>query len=131
MIGIDTNVLVRFIVRDDPSQTTLATAFINSLTAQSPGFISLVVLAELYWVMNHSYKASRTGIIRTVETLLLSSELIVEEADLVQEALAMYEHSNADFDDCLIAKCAYKSGCQEVVTFDRKAARGIGLRLLA
>ena len=131
MTGIDTNVLVRFIVRDDPSQTALATAFINSLTVESPGFISLVVLAELYWVLNHSYKSSRTGISRTMETLLLSSELFVEDAELVQEALTMYQYTNADFDDCLIAKCAYQSGCQEVVTFDRKAARGIGLRLLA
>jgi len=131
LTGIDTNVLVRFIVRDDPSQTALATAFINSLTVESPGFISLVVLAELYWVLNHSYKSSRTGISRTMETLLLSSELFVEDAELVQEALTMYQYTNADFDDCLIAKCAYQSGCQEVVTFDRKAARGIGLRLLA
>ena len=130
LTGIDTNVLVRFITRDDPYQTSLATVFMDSLTIESPGFISLVVLAELFWVLNHSYKASRTSIIRTLKTLLSSSELFVEDTELVYEALAMYQETNADFDDCLIAKCAYRSGCQDVVAFDRKAARDIGMRVL-
>jgi len=130
LTGIDTNVLVRFIVRDDPYQTSLATTFMNTLTIESPGFISLVVLAELFWVLNHSYKTSRASIVRTLKALLSSSELFVEDTELVYEALAMYQETNADFDDCLIVKCAYRSGCLDLVTFDRKAARDIGMRVL-
>lgn len=130
MTGIDTNVLVRFITRDDPFQTSLASGFMNSLTIASPGFISLVVLAELFWVLNHSYKTSRTSIVRTLEALLLTSEFILEDPELVYEALKMYKDKNADFDDCLIAKCAHRSGCHTVVTFDCKAARSIGMTLL-
>jgi len=130
LTGMDTNVLVRYITRDDPYQTQLATAFMNSLTVEFPGFISLVVLAELFWVLGHSYKTSRIRIIYILQALLSSSELFIEDTELVYEAIGMYEETGADFDDCLIAQCAYKSGCQNVVTFDRKAARAIGMRLL-
>jgi predicted nucleic-acid-binding protein len=130
LTGIDTNVLVRYITRDDPYQTQIATTFMNSLTVEFPGFISLVVLAELFWVLDHSYKTSRTRIIYILQALLSSSELFIEDTELVYEAIAMYEETSADFDDCLIAQCAYESGCQNVVTFDRKAARAIGMRLL-
>ena len=102
----------------------------SSLTAESAGYISLIVIAELYWVLNHSVKASRENIRRTFETLLFSAELVIEKSELVMDALQKYQNGSADFDDYLIASCALRAGCGEIVTFDRKASRMADLRLL-
>ena len=130
MIGIDTNVLIRFIVRDDPEQTRLATSFIDSLTYEDPGFITLVSIAEIYWVLDHSFKTSRNEIYLTIQSLLTSREIVIEDDFLVHAALQHYLQTNADFDDCLIAECSRARGCDSIVTFDKKAARAIGFTLL-
>jgi predicted nucleic-acid-binding protein len=131
MIGIDTNVLVRFIVRDDPEQASIATAFIESLSVDNPAFLTLVTVAELYWVLDHTYKASREQIYNIFHSLLTSEDLVIEDAELVQEALRRYSQSNADFDDCLISSCSVAGGCESIVTFDKQAAKLLGMTLLA
>jgi|SRR5580698_9740326 predicted nucleic-acid-binding protein len=130
MIGIDTNVLIRFIVRDDEAQTSAAAALIDSLTPENPGFITLVSIAELYWVLDHSYKSTRDEIYTVFQSLLTSKEIIVEDAAIVHAALHLYSATNADFDDCLIAGCSRAAGCDLVLTFDKKAAKAIGMTLL-
>jgi|TARA_R110001606_G_scaffold50742_4_gene126947 predicted nucleic-acid-binding protein len=131
LIGIDTNVVVRFLVQDDDEQSPAATRLMESLSADNPGFISAVVLAEISWVLARAYKSSREDIANAVEGLLRSQELILENAEAAYRALAVYRGSNAvDFADTFIAQTAALAGAQETVTFDRKASSEAGMKLL-
>jgi predicted nucleic-acid-binding protein len=130
MTGLDTNVLVRYLTLDDVRQTALAVDVFESLSADSPGFVSLVVIIELVWVLESSYNFRRDRIVETIDALLRSQELVVERADAVRQALRQFAASRADFADCLIERCCREAGCQSTVTFDRKAAAA-GMRLIA
>ncbi len=130
MIGLDTNVLVRYIAQDDPGQAAAATALIESLSADAPGFVTLVSAVELVWVLKACYGANRDSIAEVLETLLRTKELIVERNDVVWQALRRYRDTQADFADCLIERCAHAAGCEYVVTFDRMAVRDAGMRLI-
>ena len=131
MIGLDTNVLVRYLVQDDEVQSSIASKIIDGLTRDDPGFISSVVLAEISWVLAISYKIGREEVGEVIEALLRSHELVFENAEAKYRALAVYrDGSSVDFADALIAETAKLSGARETVTFDRKAARESGMRLL-
>ena len=131
MIGLDTNVVVRFLVQDDQVQSAIANRFMSRLGREKPGFISSVVLAEITWVLSRAYKSSREDIARAIEGLLHSAELIVENADAAYRALAIYQASpSAEFADALIAETASLAGAAETVTFDKNAASSLGMRLL-
>jgi len=131
VIGLDTNVVIRFIAQDDEIQSPVATRFISRLSREQPGFISAVVLAEITWVLSRAYKASREDTAKAVEGLLRSAELVVENAEAAYRALAVYQAStSAEFADALIAEIAAIAGARETVSFDRRAAAEIGMRLL-
>jgi predicted nucleic-acid-binding protein len=130
LIGLDTNVLVRYITQDDPDQTKIASSLIRSRTADSPGYVSLVTIGEPYWVLRRSFKTPRVGILVAFEALLHSEELVIQEGRLVEEALMRAILGNADFSDCLIECCSRAAGCTAVYTFDRKAAKSAGMQLL-
>jgi predicted nucleic-acid-binding protein len=130
MIGLDTNILVRFITQDHPAQSASATRLIDSLSSDVPGYLSLVVIAELIWVLQFSYRFDKHEIERVIERLLRSKELILEKKDTVSQALTTFRTSRADFADCLIERCGRSAGCQHVVTFDKNAAAS-GMRLLS
>ena len=129
MIGLDTNVVVRYLTHDDPTQTAAAMKAMNLLSADSPGFLSLIVIAELVWVLESFYRFRRNEIEQVIDTLLRSKELIIERADIVSQALRVFRSSRADFADCLIERCAHAAECQYTLTFDQHAA-GAGMRLL-
>ena len=103
---------------------------INSLSSDSTGFISLIVIAELVWVLTISYGFEKKEIEQVLETLLRSRELVTERAEIVSQALRAFSAGSADFADCLIERCAHAAACQYTVTFDRKAATVTGMRLL-
>ncbi len=131
MIGLDTNVVVRFLAQDDETQSPVATRLINRLTAVNPGFISAVVLAEITWVLSRAYKSSRDDIAAAVEGLLRSSELVVENAPAAYRALGVYRGAaSAEYADALINETAALAGASETVTFDARAASELGMRLL-
>jgi len=131
MIGLDTNVVVRFLAQDDPVQSPVATRLISRLTRERPGFISAVVLAEISWVLSRAYKSPREDIAKALEGLLRSAELIIENAEAAYRALSAYQASpSAEFADALIAETAALAGASETVTFDRTAASDLGMRLL-
>ena len=130
MIGIDTNVLVRFITQDDPAQSKKATAFIASLSQADPGYVTVVVLAEMAWVLRNHYRVSRSVLAGVVERLLNLQEVVIEFEPQVRETLVKFRASTVDFSDQLIERCGSAAGCAETVTFDRKAARLTGMRLL-
>jgi len=132
MVGIDTNVLVRYLTQDDPKQSAIATRFIEEgLSAENPGFVSAVTLCEIAWVLAMSYGADRKGIRKTVENLLATKQLVIERAELVWKALRASEGAPADFSDALIGQLAIAHGALKTVTFDRSAAKLPGFELLA
>ncbi|MFC5862791.1 PIN domain-containing protein [Acidicapsa dinghuensis] len=130
MIALDTNILVRYIMQDDPAQSPRAVKLIESLTPDSAGFVPLICLVELYWVLDHTYKLSTAQISEVLEALLTSDSLIVEDHLRAEMAFHRYQSSNADFDDCLIAEAAFANGCNQIFTLDKKAAKALNMTLL-
>ncbi len=131
MIGLDTNIIVRYITQDDPAQSKKATHLIESLSPEAPGYITLVALVEVVWVLEESYSATKRQIVDVLETLLRTKELVIDRAEVVARALGLFEVSRADFSDCLIARCAQAAQCEYTLTFDKAAAKSAGMRLLA
>jgi predicted nucleic-acid-binding protein len=131
VIGLDTNVIVRYLVQDDPKQSAAATRFIErSISPESPGYITGITLCEVVWVLAECYGADRARIKTVLEGLLSSKQLAVEEADLVWKALRAWDASSADFSDALIGEIVGARGGSKTVTFDRAAARLPGFELL-
>jgi len=130
MIGIDTNILVRYFAQDDEEQASKATRLIESLSKEKKGFISLVSVIELVWVTQVAYGLSRGKIIEMLGLLFRVDLFLIENSDVLNKALRIYEKSNADFSDCLIAVASVEEGCIEVFTFDKKAAKSLGMTLL-
>ncbi|WP_316151286.1 type II toxin-antitoxin system VapC family toxin [Cupriavidus sp. BIC8F] len=130
MIGLDTNVLVRYFAQDDPVQASKATALIESLTAETPGYVTQVVLVEVVWVLGRAYGTDRDQIAQVIETLLRTKELVIEAAATVWRALRLYAASSADFADCLIERACHEAQCEYTATFDTKAVKITGMRLI-
>lgn len=125
MIGLDTNVLVRYIVQDDPKQADAAARLIEGrCTARSPGYVSVPVLVELVWVLAGAYRYEREVVTAVICQLLRTIELLVEDRDAAWSALREFEAGTADFADCLIAHRNRARECTQTFTFDRAAARG-------
>ncbi len=130
MIGLDTNVLVRYIAQDDPRQTPKANRLIESLTADAPGYVSIVSVVELVWVLTDCYKMTKGELCAVLETLLHTKQIVVAQAAIVWQALRAFRASKADFADCLIERLAASDGCDFSVTFDRDAAKYCGMKLI-
>ena len=123
MIGLDTNVIVRYLAQDDARQAAIATRLIEqSLSANTRGFVSIITLAEIVWVMSSNYGASRASVAEIVEGLLTAPQLMLEHADVLWRALKAYRESKADFSDAVIVELGSDAGCSKTVTFDRRAA---------
>lgn len=136
MIGLDTNVLVRYLAQDDPKQSARATRLIeNELSVAKPGFISLVVLAESCWVLTRLYGATQEELATTAVDLLASAQFHVEGREAIQAAVRHCQSDKrskkAGFVDVLIAQVAAARGCVHTVTFDKVAAQTAGMKLLA
>jgi predicted nucleic-acid-binding protein len=130
MIGLDTNVLVRYIMQDDATQAKKASKLIESLTPTEPGFVPLVVVVELFWVLSSAYELSRGQIVEAFDALIRSKQLVVEKKDQVVRALRVFGTSSADFPDCLIERTANAAGCEKVMTFDVGASKKAGMVLI-
>lgn len=130
MIGLDTNVVVRYLVQDDPVQAGQASALIESLSSEAPGFLSRIALVEMVWILEACYRVGKPDLVAILETLLRAKELVIEQADTVWQALHVFAGANADFADCLIERSAHAAQCSHTVTFDKRAAKNAGMRLL-
>jgi predicted nucleic-acid-binding protein len=130
MTGLDTNILARFIAQDDPDEARRADEFLQSLTPESPGYISLVALAELVWVLRRRYGLNKSQLIECLNRLLDSPELVLDCQTSVGQALHRFANSKADFPDCLIERLGHAAGCKETVTFDTDGSRFSGMKLL-
>ncbi len=132
MIGVDTNVLVRLFIEENPEQTASAVSFFGARSAGSPAHISLIVIAELAWVLGKTYKFGHDRVAAVIERLLETSDIVVERDDIVRWALEHFDHAKIDLADLLIAKINRQAECQTTVTFDRNAAKRVpGMELLA
>ncbi len=130
MIGIDTNVLVRYLAQDDPRQSAQANRVIESFTARSPGFVSILTLAETAWVMREIYARNRTEIAALIEAILNSEGLVVQMAELVWRSLHDFGSGSADLADHLIERLGAGAGCDWTYSFDKSAVRDAGMRLV-
>lgn len=131
MIGLDTNVLVRYFAQDDAVQSKRATAFMESLSAERPGYVSQIALVELVWVLARCYGVERGQLKDILESMVGTKELLVEGADTVHKALRVFVASDkADFADCLIERSGHVADCEYTATFDVTASKVAGMQLI-
>jgi len=130
MIGLDTNVLVRYLTQDDQEQANKANKLIEQqLSVHNPGYITLITLVEIVWVLESCYEQSKSEILNILHAVLTTKQLLIEQADIVYLALKRFANGRADFSDALIVMLSENNGCHEVFTFDKKAA-SVGMELL-
>lgn len=124
MIGLDTNVLVRYLTRDDEAQFKAAAAAIRSaVRAGETLLVCIPVLLETAWVLQRAYAVERAGLARTVQALLESPDLVLENEPLVEAALDAFQSGSADFADYVIGLGNVAAGCRHTLTFDERAAK--------
>ena len=130
MIGLDTNILVRYLTQDDPVQSAKATEIIEQrLTAADRGFVSVVTMAEIVWVLDRAYGLTKKEITVAIERMLQVEVLLIENEQEVFAAMIALKQSQGAFADALIAQLGTKAGCTHTLTFDRKALRIPGFTL--
>ena len=130
MHGLDSNVLLRFLLQDDPKQFEAARRLLAKCTREEPAYVNVIVLCELVWVLAAGAKRSRGEIAEMIRLLLETPEIRFEREDIVRAAIPPYEGGNADLADILIGLLNRTAGCASTHTFDREASRTGGLRLL-
>jgi len=131
MIGLDTNVLVRYLTQDDPIQSPKATRLIErGLTEADPGFVSVVTMAETVWVLDRAYGLADDDIAAAIERALQTDVLVVESEQEVFTAMIAFKEGRGSFADALIGALGAKAGCSRTLTFDRKALRLAAFKLL-
>ncbi len=129
MIGLDTNVLVRYLAQDDPVQSLRATEIVeHRLTADNPGFISIVAMVEMVWVLDRAYGLTDHEIAAAIERTLEADVIVVENEQEVFTAMIALKQGRASFADALIGALGARAGCAATLTFDRKAVRLPGFR---
>jgi len=130
MIGLDTNVLVRYFAQDDPMQSPRAVELIeHHLSEDNPGFVSIVAMVETAWVLERSYGLAGHELAAIIERLLQAPVLVVEDEVEVFTAMTALKEDRGDFSDTLLGELGRKAGCSVTFTFDQKAARLPGCAL--
>jgi predicted nucleic-acid-binding protein len=124
MIGLDTNILVRYLTQDDPIQSLRATEIIERrLTEKNPGFVSIVTMVETVWVLDRAYRLTTNEIAAAVERMLQIDVLVLENEQEVFNAMIALKEGQGSFADATIAALGTRAGCSCTLTFDRKALR--------
>jgi predicted nucleic-acid-binding protein len=124
MIGLDTNVLVRYFAQDDPVQSPKATEIMEiRLTEDEPGFVSVVTMVETVWVLSRIYELSDQEIASAVERMLQADTLVIQNEQEVFTAAVALKAGRGSFADALIGALGTWAGCASTLTFDRKASR--------
>jgi predicted nucleic-acid-binding protein len=127
MLGVDTNVIVRYLTRDDKPQYERARRLIDSeVTKGEPVLVSLLVLLETEWVLRSRYEMAKPEIVAAFSALLETADLTFEDEPTVETAIYSWKDSAAEFADCLIEARNRKLGCRATATFDGKALKLAG-----
>jgi predicted nucleic-acid-binding protein len=130
MIGLDTNILVRYLAQDDPVQSPEATEIMERrLAEEGPGFVSVVALVETVWVLERTYGFSRLELADAIERILGTDVLLVENEQEVFAAMVALREGSGSFADAIIGALGTRAGCARTLTFDRRALRLPGLAL--
>jgi predicted nucleic-acid-binding protein len=130
MTGLDTNILVRYLTQDDPLQSRKAVEIIERrLSAENPGFVSVVTMAETVWVLDRAYDFSKREIASAIERMLQVEVLIIQHEQEVFAAMIALKQGSSSFSDAIIAELGAQAGCIHTLTFDQKALRFPGFRL--
>lgn len=131
MRGLDTNVLVRFLLRDDQEQAQVAKVVIEQAVASGePLLVSLLTILEAEWVLRSRAAYDKQAIIRVFKLLLEAKDVLFEHEETLEQALHQFENSSADFADCLMVARYLRMGCTSMLTFDANAAKLPGCELL-
>jgi predicted nucleic-acid-binding protein len=131
MIGLDTNILVRYIVRDDLAQAKIARSYMQKCCDNDIQlFINNIVICELIWVLEVSYEYEKNQIINVIEQILRTRQFAIEDAQSAWQALAAYKKTNVDLSDTLLGFTNKLAGCTKTATFDKKAAKLLEFELL-
>jgi predicted nucleic-acid-binding protein len=131
MIGLDTNVLVRYLAQDDPIQSPIATELIERrLSQEEPGFVCVVVVAEIAWVLERAYRLPDQEIAAAIEGLLQTDVLTVENEQEVFTAMVALKEGRGSLADALIGALGAKAGCSRTLSFDQRAQRLEGFEML-
>jgi predicted nucleic-acid-binding protein len=130
MTGLDPNILVRYLTQDDPLQSRKAVEIIERrLSAENPGFVSVVTMAETVWVLDRAYDFSKREIASAIERMLQVEVLIIQHEQEVFAAMIALKQGSSSFSDAIIAELGAQAGCIHTLTFDQKALRFPGFRL--
>jgi predicted nucleic-acid-binding protein len=121
MIGVDTNVILRYIVRDDEEQAAKADRLFRARTADDPAFVSSIVLCELIWVLRRVYSYDRAAVCNVLEQILFTEGFAVSNRTAILAAFISYQSGHIDFADCLLGLLNRDVGCSTTVTFDEIA----------
>ncbi len=131
MIGLDTNILVRYLTQDDPIQSPKATRILErTFTPEDPGFLSLASILETAWVLENIYGQSKLELAETIERLLQIEDLLIQNEEEVHTAMFALMTGMGSFADALIAALGTWAGCDSTLTFDKKASRLQGFELV-
>lgn len=132
MIGLDTNILLRATLNDDPVQSPAAQRLLKALRKEEPGFVNLPVLLEFFWVLQSRYRLPRPRLASTLRSLLGVEHIEFEALHVAGKALAAFESGGADFSDAVIALRNRELGAMTTFTFDKDAAKSVpAMELLA
>lgn len=124
MIGLDTSVLARYLLQDEPRQSARADDFIRTAVGRGELlFVSAIVLCELVWVLESGYGYAKDAIVDVIDKILATDQVVIENQDDARVALGSYQEGKADFSDYLIGRRGLAHGCERTMTFDR-ALRG-------
>jgi predicted nucleic-acid-binding protein len=130
MIGLDTNILVRYLAQDDPVQSPKASEVLERrLTDRNPGFVSVVAMVETVWVLDRAYSLSSREICAAIERMLQTGVLVIENEQEVFTAMVALRNGEGSFANALIGALATRAGCSRTLTFDHKAPRLPGFEL--
>jgi predicted nucleic-acid-binding protein len=131
LIGVDTNVLVRYLTQDDPFQARRVDAFLTeAMDREARLFIDDIVLCETVWVLSAAYRMGKSTIVAALEDILSTSMFSFEDRELLNNTLNDYREGSADFADYMIGRRNTRSGCEQTVTFDRSLNGRDGFELL-
>ncbi len=130
MIGLDTNILIRYLTQDDPVQSAKATQIIERrLSPTNIGFVSVVTMAEIVWVLDRAYGLTDQEIAAVIERMLQVEVLVVENEQEVFAAMMALKQGRGAFADALIAELGTRAGCIHTLTFDKRALRLPGFKI--
>jgi len=131
MRAVDTNILVRYVINDDPKQAAVVENFwVESETKKEAIFIPVLVLCELMWVLSRLYGQTKPQLIEVLDKLLAVGFFRFEQESAVRQSLAQYRRGKATFPDYVIGEISRQAGCRDTVTFDRELRGAPGFTIL-